>query len=45
MTQLADIEAMEELHHRENNPIAVSLLSEPPQHEAAASVDRTGMTR
>ena len=26
MTQLADIEGMEELHHREANEIAVSLL-------------------
>ena len=26
MTQFADIEVMEELHHREDNEIAVSLL-------------------
>jgi hypothetical protein len=45
MTGLADSEVMEELHHRESNGIAVSLLWRPPQQNAAASMDQPGVTR
>ena len=45
MTGLADREAMEELHHRESNGIAVSLVWKPPQQDAAASVGQPGVTR
>jgi hypothetical protein len=45
MTGLADSEVMEELHHRESNRIAVSLLWKPLQQDAAASVGQPGVTR
>ena len=45
MTGVADSEAMEELHHRESDGIAVSLLWRPLQQGAAASVGQPGVTR
>lgn len=45
MTQRAGSEAMEEIHYRENDEIAVSLLWKPLQQDAAASVGQPGVTR
>ena len=45
MTRLADSEVMEELHQRESNGLAVSLLWKPLQQDAAASVGQPGVTR
>jgi hypothetical protein len=45
MTGLADSQVMGELHHRESNRIAVSLLWKPLQQDAAASVGQPGVTR
>ena len=45
MTGLADSEAMEELHHRESNGIAVSLLWGRPSKTRQRPWTNPGVTR